>query len=55
MSKSSKATKGLGLGKSPKVGLEELTSLIPGELIASCLNLKMIRISLSETKCLLVV
>lgn len=55
MSKSSTATKGRGLGKSRRVSLEELMILIPGGLIASCLNLKMIRISLFETKCLLVV
>ena len=55
MSKSSTATKGRGLGKSRRVSLEELMISIPGGLIASCLNLKMIRISLFETKCLLVV
>lgn len=51
---SNTVTKGLGLG-SPKVSLEELMTLTLGGLIASCPNLKMIRISLSETRCLLVV
>ena len=54
MSRSSTATKGLGLERSPRVSLEVLKSLIPGGLIANYQSLKMSRTSLSETKCLLV-